>query len=117
MVKTKWDQTEPYYNQCPKPTGGSQPCVTGCVATSMAQVMKYHNYPQHGEGIVSYSTTIEGANRKLTINLAQKDFDWENMLNIYKKGNYSDTEADAVAYLMKACGFTVTCTAARSGAR
>lgn len=107
MVKTKWDQTEPYYNQCPKPTGGSQPCVTGCVATSMAQVMKYHNYPQHGEGIVSYSTTIEGANRKLTINLAQKDFDWENMLNLYKKGNYSDTEADAVAYLMKACGFTV----------
>lgn len=107
LVKTKWDQGEPYYNDCPVPRGSSRPCYSGCVATSMAQVMKYHNYPEMGEGTIRYSTTIEGVNRTLTLNLRQKAFDWANMLDVYNAGEYTEVQAAAVAYLMKACGYSV----------
>ena len=43
MVATRWNQSAPYNNMCP--TSGSDRCVTGCVATALAQVMKYHNWP------------------------------------------------------------------------
>ncbi len=47
---TTWDQS-PYYNAyCP----GSPQAVTGCVATTMGQIMKYWNYPPHGIGYASY---------------------------------------------------------------
>ena len=42
MVATRWNQSAPYNNMCP--TSGSDRCVTGCVATALAQVMKYHNW-------------------------------------------------------------------------
>lgn len=48
LLTTTWDQS-PYYNDsCP---GGS---VTGCVATAMAQIMKYWSYPAQGVGSSSY---------------------------------------------------------------
>ncbi|HEX7412537.1 MAG TPA: Spi family protease inhibitor, partial [Bacteroidia bacterium] len=52
LCQTTWDQSGGggvgYNNLCP---GGS---VTGCVATAMAQVMKYWNYPAIGTGSSSY---------------------------------------------------------------
>src|SRR5579863_8474889 len=43
LCQTVWDQEPYYYNgYCP---GGS---VTGCVATAMAQIMKYWGYPSMG---------------------------------------------------------------------
>jgi hypothetical protein len=48
LCVTYWDQS-PYYNAyCP---GGS---VTGCVATAMAQIMKYWGYPSVGLGSSCY---------------------------------------------------------------
>ncbi len=105
LVKTTWDQDAPYNDDCPSPRNSTKKCVTGCVATSMAQVMNYHKYPEVGEGIKSYSAS--SLNRTLSINFANKSFDWDNMLNSYRKGEYTDAQAAAVAYLMKACGFSV----------
>lgn len=104
QIQTKWNQDEPYNNQCPLSNGVRT--YTGCVATSMAQVMNYHKYPDVGQGIMQYSPkTLPG--RTLTLNFAQKEFDWDNMLPIYTSGEYNDAQADAVAYLMKACGYSV----------
>ncbi len=48
LVKSLWNQS-PYYNAtCP---GGS---VTGCVATAMAQIMRFWSYPSHGHGASAY---------------------------------------------------------------
>lgn len=105
LVKTLWDQGAPYNNDCPTPRNSSTRCVTGCVATSMAQVMNYHKYPEVGEGIVSYKADDIG--RTLSLNFANKSFDWANMLDSYRSGGYNDDQAAAVAYLMKACGFSV----------
>lgn len=105
QLSTTWDQGAPYNDQCPTPRGDTQKTYTGCVATSMAQVMNYHKYPEIGEGTIRYySSSID---RNLTLNLSLKAFDWANMLNDYSDGNYTEAQADAVAYLMKACGYSV----------
>ncbi len=49
LLKTYWNQS-PFYNEmCP---GGS---VTGCVATAMAQIMRYWAYPSVGLSSSSYT--------------------------------------------------------------
>lgn len=101
MVTTRWNQDNPYNLKCPKLN--DKLCVTGCVATSMAQVMNYFKYPEVGEGTISYTPTT--LKKKLTLNFSKTPFDWDNMLNYYIQGDYTDEQADAVAYLMKACGY------------
>lgn len=101
LCKTKWDQDAPFNDKCP--LMGGKRTYTGCVATAMAQVMKYHNWPDKGQGSNSY--TWNGS--KLTELFGIKSYDWENMLDVYKKGGYDDTEGDAVATLMRSCGISV----------
>lgn len=103
MIKTTWDQGEPYYNQCPM--SGTQRTWTGCVATSMAQVMNYWRYPEKGQGSISYDA--ETLQKRLSLNFSLRKFDWDNMALSYDNGTYSTAQADAVAYLMKACGYAV----------
>jgi len=100
LLKTTWNQTSPYDLLTPEINGQHTP--TGCVATAMAQVMNYWKYPEIATGSVSI-TLPDGKNS--IMNLREKPFDWDNMLNSYIKGNYSEKQADAVAYLMKACGY------------
>lgn len=110
MCKTNWNQDAPYNDLCPGRTNAdpgpdAQHAYTGCVATSMAQLMKYHNYPEKGTGGVVYTPSKLGY--KLMIRFSDRSFDWGNMLDNYEKGHYNDAEAQAVAYLMKACGYAV----------
>lgn len=100
LMKTTWNQTSPYDLYTPEVSGNHTP--TGCVATAMAQVMKYWNYPAMGTGSVSI-TLPNGRND--IMNLREKPFDWEQMLDNYVEGSYTDEQAEAVAYLMKACGY------------
>lgn len=59
LITTKWNQWQYYNDYCPEDSdawygyGGRVP--TGCVATAMAQLMKYHNYPNYGTGSYSYT--------------------------------------------------------------
>lgn len=105
LVKSKWDQDVPYNNDCPTPKNSDQHCYTGCVATSMAQVMNYHKYPDKGQGSISYRAPK--INKTLMMSFGSKEFDWDNMLDNYVAGEYTDAQAAAVAYLMKACGYSV----------
>ena len=105
LIKTKWGQGSPYNDQCPYANGSR--CVTGCVATAMAQVMNYYQYPERGEGIVK---RIPGQNYLSSdaLNLSAKAFDWTSMQGLEKITSYSSSAAQsAVAYLMKACGYAV----------
>ncbi len=96
----QWDQGNPYNKKCP------QKSVTGCVATAMAMILKYHNYPEVGKGSKTYIT--EKLNVSLSYNFSEVTFDWDNMLPIYKTGQYNTAQADAVAELMYACGVAVS---------
>ena len=101
MVKTKWNQMDPYNILCPKLS--NELCPTGCVATAMAQVMKYFNYPKIGTGEIRY--LWKNRNSWLSMKFSEKEFDWENMADEYIAGQYTEQQADAVAYLMQACGY------------
>lgn len=101
LLKTKWDQTAPYNDDCPKI--GSVTAPTGCVATAMAQVMNYFKYPEAGNGRL----VLSAGGKSYTMTLSEHPFDWANMLDNYVKGSYNDEQAAAVANLMKACGFSV----------
>lgn len=101
LMATKWNQDAPYNNMCPTVNGAQT--YTGCVATSMAQVMKYHEWPDVGEGSHSYTWNSQ----TLSINFSNIQFDWDNMLNEYYNNSYTATQANAVAQLMKAVGYSV----------
>lgn len=104
LVKTTWNQSAPYNDMCPEDAGGRS--VTGCVATSMAQVINSYQYPAtHGEGYHEYDWYGE----TLSFNYAEESFDWDNMLDDYGWENNigTDEEKAAVAKLMYACGVSV----------
>lgn len=104
LCKTKWDQSAPYNNECPIDPRDNKRCVTGCVATAMAQVMKYHNWPQKGSGALSYTTSTLKIQQSL--DLSSITFDWGNMLDVYT-GSATPAQEKAVATLMHAAGVSV----------
>lgn len=102
LVKTKWNQGTPYNNLCP--SVNNIKCPSGCVATAMAQVMKFWNYPEVGTGRVT-ATLPSGGTGEGFINLAQKPFDWNNMIDSYSGYDYTNEQGIAVATLMQAAGY------------
>ena len=97
LITTQWNQGSPYNLLCPSNS------VTGCVATAMAQVMKYWDYPEHGIGSHSYVHYNYG---ELSADFQNTAYDWDNMTDTY---NSSSTQAEkmAVATLMYHCGVAV----------
>ena len=63
MLPNIWDQQDPFNRHCP--LIDSVRCVTGCVATALAQVMHYHRWPEVGTGSFTYLDRI-GCNQELT---------------------------------------------------
>lgn len=100
MITTRWSQGSPYNILCPEIDGYR--CVTGCVATAMAQIVNFHRWPEQCSGFVRYYWT--NAADSLRLNMTTITPDWDNMANTY---NSSSTAAQqqAVAELMKACGY------------
>lgn len=105
LVKTLWNQGTPFNDLCPKI--GTETTVTGCVATAMAQVIKYHNWPAQLTAEANFNYNWEAGGTALTWNAAGTTLDWDNMLDNYTSGNYTPAQANAVATLMKACGYSV----------
>jgi hypothetical protein len=113
LVQSDWNQS-PYYNaDCPGSAGnaGNSGAVTGCVATTMAQIMRYWSYPAHGIGSSSYcdctSNGMKDNNGTLTANYGATTYDWSAMpLN---DANITSTVStySAVAQLMYQCGVSV----------
>lgn len=84
MLSTTWAQYAPYYNMTPQVDG--KQCLTGCIATALAQILNYYQYPEK----LADGTVI----------------DWANMLPSYS-GEYTEAQGNAVALLMARCGKAV----------
>ena len=98
LLSCTWNQRSPFYNQCP--TSGSQHCLTGCIATAMAQVMYYWKFPAEAPAMDGYTSTING----MTVGaLPGGVLDWDNMLDAYAT-TATAQQKDAVAMLMRYCG-------------
>jgi len=98
ILKTKWDQS-PYYNDlCPFDKTANERTVSGCVATAMAQILKFWNYPAQGTGFHSYNDKKYGT---LSANFGSTTYQWNSMPNVISNTNNS------VATLMYHCGVSV----------
>ena len=101
LVSTKWNQS-PYYNAlCPYDNAHNARTLTGCVATAMAQVMKYWNYPEHGYGSHSYTPASHPEYGSLYVDFSAVNYQWSQMPNSVSSNN------NAVATLMYHCGVSV----------
>ena len=95
LLQTTWDQSTPYNNLCPEVNGQKTP--TGCTATAMAQIMKFHEWPITPIKAISWTSNITGKSE--TIDLTQRTYNWDNMLPHYRNG-YTAEQAKEVAQLM-----------------
>ena len=100
----EWSQNAPFNNLCPK-YDGKHNAVTGCVATAMAQIMRYWKYPSSLlEGIPAYvshryNIPIDSIPNGI-------GYDWDNMPEKYN-GDFTNNQAFAVATLMQHIGASV----------
>lgn len=98
LLASTWDQMANYHELCPYDDDYNNYVATGCVATAMAQVMKYHQYPQNGEGYHTYNHSKYGS---LSANFGSQSYDWSSMPNQVTSPN------NAVATLMYHCGVSL----------
>ena len=106
LINTSWDQSPRYNNKCPVDQSltshGGHP-ATGCVATAMAQIMKYWEYPEMGKGYNSYKSQHYGT---LSANFSNTTYEWANM-PLKLTSSTTSAQNNAVALLMYHCGIAV----------
>lgn len=99
FVLSTWGQNKPYNALTPQQ--GVKQSVTGCVATSMAQVLNYYKYPETSEGVGAYS--IDGFSTT-NVDIATT-YMWDKIQNKYNtNASYSEEDSRPVAELMRDCG-------------
>ena len=91
LMQTRWSQWAPYNNLCPEVNGTH--CLTGCVATALAQVINYNRWPEGPTSAVEQLIT-QTLQLKLP-RLEPTTFSWSNMT------------VDDIARLMLYCGQAV----------
>ncbi|MGP8215012.1 MAG: thiol protease/hemagglutinin PrtT [Bacteroidia bacterium] len=116
LVQTDWDQnnpsgsaaTTPYIYNSLCPTN----CYTGCVATTMAQIMRYWQFPAKGTGSSSYcDCTTDGYTSQfgtLTADYGTTTYHWAEM-------PYNPSSATDIDTLMYQCGVSVDMDYSTSG--
>jgi hypothetical protein len=101
LEQTTWNQSPDYNAMCPFDNTYNELTVTGCVATAMAQIMKFWNSPTNGAGFHSYNDPKYGTQ---SANFGSTTYDWANMPNSISGPN------SAIATLMYHCGVSVDMT-------
>lgn len=105
LGEIEWNQESPYNANCPymsyydeddeETVSGTAP--TGCVATAIAQVMRYHKWPAESKGNIAYTTyTLK---QDITADL-NTTYDWDLMLPTYTGVTATDEQKAEVAKLM-----------------
>ena len=104
MLKCHFSQQGDYSEKCPRINGGK--CPTGCVATAMAQIMYYYQWPKQTTDVIPGYTTYT-----LKIHMSAipvTTIDWDNIQEQYVWWeDYSDEQKDAISTLMLLCGTSV----------
>ena len=91
LLQTRWSQWAPYNNMCPEING--QKCLTGCVATALAQVINYTKWPEGPTAAIGQLITTSHQLRLPA--LEPTTFNWNNMTT------------EDIARLMLYCGQAV----------
>ena len=108
LITTHWDQDSPFNNMTPTVTnsdGSTTHCVTGCVATALAQLMNFYKYPNATIAEIP-GYTSETLGFKLDAIPAGTTIDWNNMVDTYNSSSTA-AQCNAVANLMYLCGVSM----------
>lgn len=107
LITSQWGQDAPYSYWCP--TGYGEicddytpdvvHCCVGCVATALAQLTRYYRFPDHASGTANFLIGNQNASTSF-----DATFDWDNMLDSYPEGQYTETQGRAAALLSYVCG-------------
>ncbi len=94
--------------------------VCGCVATALAQLMRYHRHPDVGVGNEMYSVRVDGITQYLEVRGGDSNggpYDWYNMI-LCPDANTTATARQAIGALTYDAGLSVDMeyTAINSGA-
>ncbi len=102
LLTTNWHQREPYNGQCPMGDGGI--CKVGCMATAVAQIMRYHQWPPSGIGAKAYywwgDDSCEGSTQGDWLSADFSDpYDWGNMPDDCEPPSCTEEQEAALAEL------------------
>lgn len=104
LVQTQWDQSYPYNYCCPEdPNGSGGHTYVGCLATAMAQLMRFWAMPVHGNGSHCYIHQDYGT---ICADFENTYYDWDNMPNSLNSDS-PEVEKLAVGTLGFHCGVTI----------
>lgn len=81
LGETQWGQDSPYNYYCPMLN--NKKCPTGCVATALAQVMRYHQWPRSGFGKIVYNTDTRYI--PVSFDFSNTTFEWHNLIDSYQE--------------------------------
>lgn len=101
LIKSQWGQEYPFNCAIPYSTNRY---LTGCVATAMGQVMRYHQLPQTGSGRTSQ--IVDGLSFKA--NFSETNYNFKLMKDRYDAGQYTEAEAQAMSTLLFHAGMGVS---------
>lgn len=109
MVTTRWDQGSPYNKFCPYDSVSHVKTVVGCVATAMAQIIRFWKHPSCGTGSHSYlpEQRTQGAIDTLTADFENTTYIYAYMPNSVMADFSPVREINAVATLSYHCGVAV----------
>lgn len=108
LGEIQWNQSMPYNDMCPYDSEAGERCPSGCVATALAQIMKYWEWPVNGVGSYSYTSNYGVLSADFT-----KTYQWDKMRDTYTSyydedwnivNEWTQEEGDAVAQLMADLG-------------
>lgn len=98
LLETRWNQNYPYNYFCPQhPAGPGGRVYAGCVATAMAQIMKFYDYPEKGRHSAEYFW-----GQWLEVDFSETYYAWDEMTP-----TINSLSRDAIAELMFHCGVSV----------
>jgi len=107
LLTTTWNQNQYYNGQCPVDAAGpGGRAYAGCVAVSMAQVMKFWGHPAQGSGSYSYTHPVYGT---LSANFGATTYSYNLMPNAISGSN------SYIAQLLYQCGVSVSMNYGPSG--
>ena len=96
LLKSQWGQSHPFNAMTGYP-------YSGCVATAIAQMMYYYQWPAQGYGENEYTVTYYQTTKKA--DFSQSHYDWANMLPYYQYPVQATAiQENAVARLMNDVG-------------
>ena len=95
LITSQWGQDAPYSYWCP--TGYGEicedytpdvvHCCVGCVATALAQIVRYYRFPDHAAGTANFLIGNKEASDSF-----DSTFDGDNRLDTYPEGQYTEAQ-------------------------